>query len=86
MTIDRILIDLKAKRRALDTAIAALESLQKRHRERGGPGHKKHYSASAKSPSLPLKTWVKAAVGAGSGELIPFPAGGRRARSGRDTS
>lgn len=85
MKIERILSDLRAKQRALETAISALESLQKKERMAGTL----NATRKRNSPAWPRKKRetadisTKAAVGANSGELIPFPAVSRRTRSRR---
>jgi hypothetical protein len=87
LNLETILIELKEKRRALETAIAALESLKRRYRQKGTRRRgRKGISAQSKSKHRIPDTWAKAAVGAGSGEVIPFPAERRRVRLGRDSS
>lgn len=88
MNLETILSELREKRRTLDAAITALESLQKQHRQEGTPSptRRKRSSAAPVKKRVVADTQTKAAVGASSGELIRFPAVGRRVRVGRGSS
>lgn len=87
MNLETILVELKEKRRALETAISALEALQRRYRQKGTrtQPRRKRVSAPAKNKTLISDAWTKPAVGANNGELIPFPAVSRRVRAGRNS-
>ncbi len=87
LSLETILIELKAKRRALNAAITLLESLRRKSRQKTtrSVARRKHLSARAAIKGNTLPVWEKAVADGSNGALIPFPAAIRGPRRGRSS-
>jgi hypothetical protein len=86
LRLETILVELKREKRALETAIAALESLQKcQRRPRATSRRAKCAVAAAANKRRIPEIQMQTVVGLGGGQLIPFP-GAKRFRRGKQRS
>lgn len=87
MDLQTILTDLKEKKRALEAAIAALESLQKKYGFRGArAGMRKKGLSAERGKSRPrAESWAKVTMGSRAGQVISFPGTRSRVRLERDS-
>jgi hypothetical protein len=84
LRLEKILIELKRRKRALEEAIAALESLKKHYRRAGTqrPARVKRAEVAARNKKRTLNARTQASAAVSGGQLIPFP-GAKRSRRSR---
>jgi hypothetical protein len=84
LRLETILTELKRKKRALESAIAALERLQDQRRPgtRTSKGTKSAVRAARCKRRIP-EIAMQTAAGSGRGQLIPFPGAKRSGKVGQ---
>ncbi|HVO63883.1 MAG TPA: hypothetical protein VMT53_23375 [Terriglobales bacterium] len=75
MRLEKILVELKRKKHALEEAIAALESLKKHYRQadKQRPTRAKRAEVAGRNNKRILDAQTQTAAAIGGGQLIPFP-------------